>query len=476
MKTLGMTSSTCSQCRKMVPAKIIGNDDGVIFRKFCDAHGEMDAFVYRDSDEYLKVQRYVKPAWKPLAFQGDAARGCPDGCGFCDRHEQHVCMPIVEITTRCNLACPVCINDSGSRGVEPWDMTPAEFRTILDRLLQSELQIDVLNLSGGEPLIHPRLLDLVDEACSRPEIVRVSVSTNGLVFLDDNELLEALKARDVVVSLQFDGFEDDVYRRLRGRALLAEKLEVLAMLKDRDVTTSLTMTAAGGVNEDQFPRMLDHFFGENHLVSLMIQPLAFEGRGTGMAESVSRLTIPDIVQALGNAGHPCVKSGDFAPLPCSHPLCFSLAFYMMLDDGRGAVSLNDLVNASDMIDTLANRVIFGLDPEEHEKLRDMVYALWSGPVGAVPESASVLATIRSLLKALQQNAESCCMFDPRKAFTLVERRIKSIFIHAFQDAENFDLARVRRCCQAYPQPDGRLIPACVHNVLGRESMTRKTRE
>ena len=61
---------------------------------------------------------------------------------------------------------------------------------------------------------------------------------------------------------------------------------------------------------------------------------------------------------------------------------------------------------------------------------------------------------------------SCCLFDPRKAFTLAERRVKSIFIHAFQDAETFDLARVRRCCQADVLPDGRLIPECVHNILG----------
>ena len=52
--------------------------------------------------------------------------------------------------------------------------------------------------------------------------------------------------------------------------------------------------------------------------------------------------------------------------------------------------------------------------------------------------------------------------------TVAERRIKSIFIHAFQDVETFDLSRVRRCCQAYPQPDGRLIPICVHNVLRRK--------
>jgi len=60
-------------------------------------------------------------------------------------------------------------------------------------------------------------------------------------------------------------------------------------------------------------------------------------------------------------------------------------------------------------------------------------------------------------------------FDPRTAFGLAERRVKSIFIHAFQDAATFDLARIRRCCQAYPQPDGRFVPACAQNVRRRRS-------
>jgi uncharacterized radical SAM superfamily Fe-S cluster-containing enzyme len=138
----------------------------------------------------------------------------------------------------------------------------------------------------------------------------------------------------------------------------------------------------------------------------------------------------------------------------------------MLDSG-GAVSISRLTDAATLMDSLSNRVVFGLDLDEHERLKQMIYNLWSGPSGAVPESKAVLETLRNILKQMSQ---TCCgSFDPRQAFTLAERKVKSIFIHAFQDMETFDLARVRRCCQAYPQPDGKLIPACVHNVLGRES-------
>lgn len=463
---LGMTTSICGTCRNLVPAKITTNGEDVFFEKVCPSHGGEKVRIRGDVKNYLETLRYVKPAWTPNSFAGDRHRGCPNGCGFCGDHEQHLCMPIVEITDRCDLMCPVCLTSSGTGPgvtVDPNDLSVSAFRIILDRLLQAERQIDVLNLSGGEPLLHPHILTLVDEAASRKEIVRVSISTNGLPLLADPPLLESLRARDVVISLQFDGFDEKTYEVLRGRKMLGEKLALLKRLEDLDVTTSLTMTVARGLNDNQFPQILECLFGTKNIVSFMIQPIAFSGRATSLAGTVGRISIPDIVRLLGEAGHPAVKSRDFVPLPCSHPLCFSLAFYLMLEDGATA-SVNGLVNASTLLDSLSNRVFFGLDPEEHAKVMALVYDLWSGPVGAVPDSASVLKTLREILKELSEVSPSGC-FDARKAFSATERRVKSIFIHAFQDAGTFDLDRVRRCCQAYPQEDGRLLPACVRNVL-----------
>ena len=78
--------------------------------------------------------------------------------------------------------------------LEEWKMVH-ETRRILDRLVAAERQIDVLNFSGGEPLVHPDLLGLVDEALARPEIVRVSISTNGLALLARPELVDRMTRR-----------------------------------------------------------------------------------------------------------------------------------------------------------------------------------------------------------------------------------------------------------------------------------------
>ncbi len=468
MKTLGITQSVCPTCRRTVPAKVLGDETGVHFESFCPDHGPRRRLVHRDMDAYLRSQHFVKPAWVPRSFAGDSAAPCPEGCGFCDRHEQHLCMPIIEITQRCDLACPICLVDAGGGR----DMSRDEFRLILNRLIEAEGQIAVLNLSGGEPLLHPDLLALVDDVLSRPEFVRVSISTNGLRLLAEPQLVDELASRDVVVSLQFDGFSDHVYTTLRGRPLLAQKRRILDLMAERRAPLSLTVTAAGGVNEDQFGPILEYYFAQPHIVSMMIQPIAFAGRAAGWrGDSLAsangksgRLTIPDVLHLLDQAGNPRVSSADFAPLPCCHPLCFSLAHYLMLEDGN-SVSLSELVGTSRLMDSLANRTIFGLDEEETESLKDLVYELWSGPRALAPDGESIMRTLRRILDELTC---SCMAFDPRKTFGIAQRRIKSIFIHAFQDADTFDLARVRRCCTAYPLADGRLMPACVYNVRERQ--------
>jgi 7,8-dihydro-6-hydroxymethylpterin dimethyltransferase len=458
METLGITHSVCGVCRTVTPAKLVVKDGGVYIRRLCAEHGESESLVHSDAGSYISALRYVKPAWVPRAFAGNSNLPCPDGCGFCDRHEQHLCMPIVEITSRCDLDCPICLVDAG----QSRDMTLEEFERILNRLVEAEQQIDVLNISGGEPLRHPRFLDFVDSAMNRNEIVRVSISTNGLSLLENDSMLSRLADRGVIISLQFDGFDDSAYRVLRGKPLLDQKLRILDKLAERNISTSLTMTAAGGINNDQFGAILKLFFSSDHIISLMVQPLAFSGRASSFAGRASRLTIPDIIRQLAASGHPAVEAADFIPLPCSHPLCFSLAFYIA-DQAASFASVNRLFQLDRYLDSLSNRIIFGLDIEEQERLKEMVYDLWSGPAGNAPDGAGVLKTIRALLQELP-----CGCFNPRQSFSLMERRIKSIFIHAFQDCETFDLARIRRCCNAYPQPDGRLMPACAHNILKRQ--------
>lgn len=456
---LGQSTGVCPVCRRLAPVRQWAEAGQVWQKSLCPEHGEISRCIHSDAQEFLKEEHYIKPAWIPRQHAGDATKSCPDGCGHCTRHEQHLCMPIVEITSRCDLDCPICIARAG--GASP-DLDPATFSANLDRLLVAEGQIDILNLSGGEPLLHPKLLTLIDLALAKPGIVRVSISTNGLQLLRNKELLPALVTRGVTISLQCDGLDDTVTSTLRGRPLAEPKRQILKLLCEQGVSTSLVMTLQRSVNEHCIRELVDLLFSKKNIVSLMIQPLSYCGRAGDGARPNDALDITGSVQVLANCGHPALSVEAFLPLPCSHPRCFRLAFFVMSREGK-PIPLTRLIAAERYLDTIANRTVFGLDPEEHRSMQDLVYELWSGPMGQGPDARAALDAVRDLLK---KSTCGCSGFDARRMMTNSEQTIKSIFLHGFQDPWTFDLARLRRCCNAYVQPDGRLIPACAHNVLG----------
>ena len=476
---LTSTQSTCRVCGRLIPARVWVRTDGVWFDKICPEHGFQEARVHGDAEAYLELGRFHRQASMPRSFAA-AGHGCPDSCGLCPEHEQHVCLPIIEITDHCDLDCPIClVSNPASR-----HRTREEVARMLDRLIETEGQIDVLNLSGGEPTMNPHFREIVDECAARNEILRVSVSTNGLRLSHDPDLLRFLAERRVIVSLQFDGLNDVIYQALRGRPLLESKLRLIEQCGELDTPMSLTATVAQGVNSERVAEVADLLFQHDHILSVMFQPAAYAGHAARMPRPAMATTIPDVLAALRGAGRGTVSVKDFSPLPCSHPACFSLAFYLKIE-GNQFVPIKQLVNADRYLRLIQNRALFGTDPESFRHITDAVYDLWSAPIAPLPRpkinlesvecapeescacsqfvSEGALKTIKGLLNA----ATATGGFSPKKVWAIGERSVKSIFIHQFMDRDTFDLSRARKCCQVYPQPDGTLIPACVRNCLKR---------
>src|SRR5438552_17447976 len=205
---LGTTRSLCPTCRRLVDAKIIVRDRRVYFRKRCPEHGTFDDFVCSDV-AYYDRHEFDQPARLPRHFGTTPNKGCPYDCGLCTEHEQHTCVALVEITSNCNLKCPMCFAESGPGG-EHIDF--ATFQRMVDRYVHLEGFADVLQISGGEPTIHPDLLRMVRYAYEQP-IAAVMLNTNGIRLARDPGLAAALaEMRDrLEIYLQFDGFEDQTY-------------------------------------------------------------------------------------------------------------------------------------------------------------------------------------------------------------------------------------------------------------------------
>jgi uncharacterized radical SAM superfamily Fe-S cluster-containing enzyme len=177
---LGMTQSLCPECLALVPAKIIARDRRVYFRKHCPTHGFREDFICADVEQYDRMEFSVEGK-VPARFGTQPGRGCPYDCGLCTEHEQHTCIGLVEITSNCNLHCPMCYASSGPGGKH---LSFDECRRAIDRLVEVEGRAEVLQLSGGEPTIHPDFFRILEYACSQA-IDLVMINSNGLRFARD---------------------------------------------------------------------------------------------------------------------------------------------------------------------------------------------------------------------------------------------------------------------------------------------------
>jgi uncharacterized radical SAM superfamily Fe-S cluster-containing enzyme len=452
------TTSTCPGCLALVTAQVVIRKDRVFFLKDCARCGPSEAMVSEDAGYYVRAYAFARAGTQPLKFRSSVEHGCPTDCGTCDDHEQHTCLPIVEVTDHCNLECPICIVDNQYSN----HMSIDTFQRIVDGLIEAEGACESLALSGGEPTSHPQILDLLAIA-NRPEIGRVVLITNGIRLGRDPEFARAIKDMGVYVGLQLDGFTADVHEKIRGRDLVAEKSAALATLAELDIPTQLIFVATRGVNEDQIGRAVDLLVSEDHILSLSFQPAAFTGQGGGRFphDPMDRLTIPGVIHRIQEQTAGRLRVSDFSPLPCSHPQCVSLTYLLRLPDGNH-LPFARFVDFKRHGSLLRSSATLGSSPEIHDTLHEVIHDVFARQ-DEIEHGPQILKALRRSLDAMFPDRA----LSNKEAVRIGEGQAKSIFLHHYMDRHDFDLERLRKCCHHYPQVDGRVMPACGFNMFHR---------
>lgn len=446
------TRSVCPVCHEIISAKIIFIENSVYMLKHCKSHGEFKTLISRNKKKYIETLKINKPAVYPLTSFNEKFEGCTVNCGLCPEHQQHTCLPLIEITDHCNMKCPICLaSNHGS-----FHMRPEEYKDIIDNLIRAEGLIDLINISGGEPTLNPYLSEILDISY-RPEIVNISISTNGRVFLKNRDLLLRLIDKNIFISFQFDGFDPVPYKSLRGEDMLQEKLEILSLLEKYSARTSLVMTVVNGENTKCIPDFVKFFLEKDFIKSIMFQPVIFVNEKFPYNES-KVATIPDVVKEIASGSGGIIDEEDMINLPCSHPSCFALTYLLKLKGG-GYIPLPKLIDIETYLDSIKNKTIPGLEADSYNVIKDNIYRLWSSS-GIYPEAEKITKTIKSLICEIGGLGRNPAAPD---VFKIVESNVKSIFIHHFMDAYNFDISRAMKCCNQYALPGNKLIPCCVYN-------------
>ncbi|MBR3603120.1 MAG: radical SAM protein, partial [Elusimicrobiaceae bacterium] len=429
------TQALCPVCLKTIPAIKVQRGSEVWLEKTCPEHGSFSVQVAKDAERFFDKTYDVegKPFRAVTSFNGD----CGPDCGWCNAHKQHICTGLIEITEACNLACPICYFGKKS----PQHISVDEFKARLKTLLTVEQgHLDVLQISGGECLLHPRFKDILQEAL-QADIGRILINTNGLNLLTDRGLFNFIqKHKDrVEIYLQFDGFDDEVYQTLRGQQLVAQKREILLRLFSADIKVCLAVTVYQG-NLKEIPAILKLAVDLRNISGITFQRLTKVGSAVGT--EIPSVMQEDILLAIANSGY--MKYKDLIPLPCSHENCTSLGF--LFCQGDKVYSLGDYIDYSKCKTQLSNRIAF--DKTILDYMQKNVCKCFVGKV----------LGDNFMLEKLQEFAQG-------NGSVHKDMKIVRIIVKNFMDADTFDWQRAQKCCTGVSIGNERVIPFCVYNTL-----------
>jgi uncharacterized radical SAM superfamily Fe-S cluster-containing enzyme len=305
--------------------------------------------------------------------------------------------------------------------------------------------IEILQLSGGEPTLHPQLFELLEWAHEHPRIDYLLLNTNGVRLANDPGFAERLGKLFVKgglqIYLQFDGVQEAAQHALRGADLREMRVRAL----DHCAAANLPVTLAMTVTRENLAHLwgaVEFGLARPIVHGITFQPLFGSGRvdgktraaaglrlgtaepaipaGGGKAEA--RLNTADILLGVVGQSQGGLRFEDFTPLPCGDPNCATIG-YLIRDGGR-SWSISEFVDFRKVQGFLQNKV--------HYTVADLARCgCENEPLG-------------ELLKGLELKASM--------TFRLM--------VKPFMDAWTWDQDRIDRCCTHVIRPDGKLDSFC----------------
>jgi 7,8-dihydro-6-hydroxymethylpterin dimethyltransferase len=439
------TLSICSTCLRRVDAKIVFENDNVYMLKTCREHGFEKVLIATDIEYYKNIRNYNKPSETPLHFTTKTHYGCPYDCGLCQDHEQHSCLTVIEITDRCNLACPTCYAMSSPHYGR--HRTVEEVEKMLDIIVAAEGTPDVVQISGGEPTVHPDFFAIMDIAKKKP-IKHLMLNTNGIRIAKDFEFTKQLAtyAPDFEIYLQFDSFKSSALEQLRGKDLTEIRMKALEHLNALNLSTTLVVTLQQGVNDDEIGKIIEFALKQKCVRGVTFQPTQVAGRTENFNPATDRITLTDVRRKILEQTN-IFKPNDLLPVPCN-PDALVMGYALKL--AGETFPLTRYIDPTHLLDNSRNTIIYEQDDALKEKMID------------------IFSTGISVDKVEENMKQLLCCLPQIEAPGLGYENLFRIIIMRFIDAYDFDVRAIKKSCVHIVHKDGRIIPFETMNLFYRD--------
>jgi hypothetical protein len=437
-RIISTTESLCPVCLRKVKAIIWTAQDKTYLEKSCQEHGRFKSLIWRG---YIPMEKWVRNKI-PAHIKNPSTlveKGCPFDCGLCSDHRQHTCTALIEVTSRCNLSCSFCFADANK---SQEDLSMEAIRWMYQCVMEASGNCNI-QLSGGEPTLRDDL----------PEIVRVGhemgfafiqINTNGIRLGEDEAYVKALKDAGLnSVFLQFDGTNDDIYKKMRGKKLLDIKTKALENCQKYHIGVVLVPTLVDGVNENDLGNIFDFALSWLPTVKgIHLQPASYFGRIPNLPVEEKRLTLGDLMDKIEVQTNRRILASSFSPPGCENAKCSFHGNFMVETDG--------------LIRTLNKpSSCCGVETAEAgaNKTKAQVARKWSG---------NNRDGLLNKQPGDDQTNQAKNSWD--EILDAINTKTFSLSAMAFQDVWNVDLNRLKDCCIHVVNKKGQLIPFCLYNL------------
>ncbi len=439
------TLSLCSTCLRRVDAKIVFENENVYMLKTCSRHGFEKVLIATDIEYYKNIRNYNKPSETPLSFNTKTHYGCPYDCGLCQDHEQHSCLTVIEITDRCNLSCPTCYAMSSPHYGR--HRTVEEVEKMFDIIVANEGEPDVVQISGGEPTVHPDFFAIMDIAKSKP-IKHLMLNTNGIRIAKDFEFAKKLAAYapDFEIYLQFDSFKPEALQQLRGEDLTSVRMKALEHLNALNLSTTLVVTLQKGVNDDEIGKIIEFALKQQCVRGVTFQPTQIAGRVENFNPATDRLTLTEVRQSILDQTN-IFTAKDLIPVPCN-PDALVMGYALKL--AGQTFPLTRYIDPSHLLDNSRNTIVYEQDKVLYEQM------------------INIFSTGISVDRVEENMQQLLCCLPQIEAPGLGYENLFRIIIMRFIDAYDFDVRAIKKSCVHIIHKDGRIIPFETMNLFYRD--------
>ncbi|MEU5421167.1 GTP 3',8-cyclase MoaA [Streptomyces sp. NPDC001407] len=161
----------------------------------------------------------------------------------------------VSLTDRCNLRCTYCMPEEGLQWLAKPDLLTDDEIVRLVHIAVTALGVTEVRFTGGEPLLRPGLVSIVERCAALLPRPRLSLTTNGIGLARTADALKAAGLDRVNVSL--DTLRPEVFRTLTRRKRHQDVLDGLAAARAAGLTpVKVNAVLMPGLNDDEAPELL----------------------------------------------------------------------------------------------------------------------------------------------------------------------------------------------------------------------------